>query len=69
VFVSCSTASMIRRHTAMPAASPAAPSLSARLALRRGRVAVPPNHQIDGAPDVDLGYHAAKARRGVSITV
>src|SRR5271165_5325037 len=32
-------------------------------ALLLGRLAVPPEHQVGGAPDVDLGHHAEKASR------
>src|SRR5437899_1001249 len=36
-------------------------------AFQLGRVAVPTNHQIGGAPDIDFGYHGEKTRRCVSI--
>src|SRR5271165_6725400 len=32
-------------------------------ALLLRRFAVPPEHQVGGAPDVDLGHHAEKASR------
>jgi hypothetical protein len=38
-------------------------------AFRLSRVAIPPEHQAGGAPNVDLGYHGLKAKRGRSINV
>jgi hypothetical protein len=32
-------------------------------AFHLGRVAIPTKHQVGGAPDIDLGDHAAKVAR------
>ena len=62
VLSSCPIASMIRRHTASPAQSPASAASSYR-AFDVGFIAVAIQHQGGDAPDVDLRDHPRKAIR------
>ena len=43
--------------------------VGARSAFLKGLVAVPLEHEVGGAPDVDLGYHREQAARFRSVIV
>jgi hypothetical protein len=43
--------------------------VGARSALLKGLIAVPLEHEVGGAPDVDLGYHGEQAARLRSLIV
>jgi hypothetical protein len=61
LFASRVTATVIRRQIAAPLWSLSAASSSARAALSsRALLAVALEHQVGSAPNVDLGYYAAK---------
>ena len=62
-FASWPTASVIRRHSLTFVIVLRGELVGARGAFLSGPVAVPLEHKVGGAPDVDLGYHREQVAR------
>src|SRR5260370_41361911 len=62
MMASCRTASAIRRQVAAPSGSPSVRELvpGARGGLLLGLIAIAPEHQGRGAPDIDFRYHGRR---------